>query len=845
MRLLAGCHQREPLVAFELVSSEPGRYAEPGDVPWSEASELAAPSTLFAWQRAHGGLDLGAPPELESRDFWLRTRLPAPLGDAPHRLVFEGLAGIVEVWLAGERRLRTENMFRRYELPLAQFAGGEELVLHFAALQPELAKKRARPRFRTRLVDAQQLRWQRTSLLGRTPGFSPRIPALGPYRPIVLEALPALRVASCKLQTRVRAGRAELSFELCADLDRELAEATAELVLEGEAGSGRFALARARTGDATRFHAQLALSQVALWWPHTHGAQPLSALSVRLAAPGREPIVLACGRIGFRELVVERGADGSGFALRVNGTPVFCRGACWTVNDLVTLSDANLRETLLLARDAGMNMLRVGGTTLYESDAFYDACDELGIMVFQDFMFANMDYPVSDASFEREVREEARYQLSRFAGRPALAVLCGGSEVEQQVAMLGLPSALGQSPLFYELLPSLVAEALPEVPYVPNSPSGGALPFQIDAGIAHYYGVGAYLRPLHDARLSRVRFAAECLAFANVPNRDAIEQLLGELDMPFHHPRWKERVPRDRGVGWDFEDVRDHYLELLYGESARGLRYADPERYLALSRAVVVDVMEATIAELRRVDSPCAGALVFWLKDLWLGAGWGVLDARAVPKSAYYALRRAFAPRALLITDEGMNGPALHVFNDRDQPCDVTLSVALLRHGSTPVASAERAFSLSAHSVQELRVESMFERFVDAGYTYRFGPANHDSLVALLRDAGGEVIARVAAHPVSTAIMASELGLSATYEERAGTLGVSVRTERFARRVDIDLDDSAFQPEDNFFQLEPGGVYWVPLRRMPGSSAPPRAVGGRVRALNALSFVRIAARAVR
>jgi beta-mannosidase len=406
--------------------------------------------------------------------------------------------------------------------------------------------------------------------------------------------------------------------------------------------------------------------------------------------------------------------------------------------------------------------------------------------------------------------------------------------------MLGLPRTLGQSPLFYELLPGLVAECLPEVPYVPNSPSGGAQPFQIDAGIAHYYGVGAYLRPLHDARLSRVRFAAECLAFANIPTRDAIEQVLGELDMPIHHPRWKERVPRDRGVGWDFEDVRDHYLEALYGESARSLRYADPERYLALSRAVVVDVMEATIAELRRVDSPCAGALVFWLKDLWLGAGWGVLDSRAVPKSAYYALRRAFAPRTLLITDEGMNGPALHVFNDRCEPLGATLSVALLRQGSTPVASAEQTLTIAARSVQELRVESMFERFVDVGYTYRFGPANHDLLVAVLRDEHAEVIARVAAHPVSTAITPSDVGLSATYEERDGILGISVRTQRFARRVEIDLDDSAFQPEDNFFQLEPGGVYWVALRRMPGATRAARVVGGRVRALNAPSFVRIA-----
>jgi beta-mannosidase len=844
MRVTASCHVRLSLSAFEQLSTEAGLCAAPSEVPWATAREVSVPNTMFGVEQQRGTLDLSAPPDLDSRDFWLRTRLPAPLAAAPHRLLFEGLAGIVDVWIAGEHRLRAENMFRAYELVLPSFAAGDELVLRFASLTKFLAIKRPRPRFRTRLIDAQQLRWVRTSLLGRTPGFSPRIPALGPYRAITLEAQPLLRVVAQAVSTRARAGRAQLSFSSTLELAPALSDQLeATLVLDGSAGSGRFPLSLAREGAFTRLHGEFEVDDAKLWWPHTHGTQPRSQLSVELPTLNYDdaPVTLDCGRIGFRELAVDRGDDGAGFRLLVNGQPLFCRGACWTVNDLVTLSDDNLIETLLLARDAGMNMLRVGGTMLYESEAFYEACDELGLLVFQDFMFANMDYPVGEPAFDAEVRAEASYQLGRFAGRPSFAVLCGGSEVEQQAAMLGLPPALGQSPLFHQLLPELVAQLLPEVPYVPNSPCGGALPFQVDAGIAHYYGVGAYMRPLHDARVSRVRFASECLAFANVPSPDAVESLLKDLEMPFHHPRWKERVPRDRGVGWDFEDVRDHYLEQLYHENARNLRYADPERYLMLSRAIVVDVMEATIAELRRVGSPCAGALVWWLKDLWLGAGWGVLDARAVPKSAYYALRRAFAPRALLLSDEGMNGPFLHVFNDRSEVLEATLSVALVRDGRTQVAAAERSLRLSAHSVQEVRVDAMFERFVDAGYLYRFGPANHDLLIALLRDAQGEVLARVAAQPVSTAIQTSELGLSATYLERAGTAGVLVRTQRFARRIEIELDRAGLLPEDNYFQLEPGGEQWVPFRHAAGRAPLGGAAGGRVRALNAPAFVRFGA----
>ncbi len=165
-----------------------------------------------------------------------------------------------------------------------------------------------------------------------------------------------------------------------------------------------------------------------------------------------------------------------------------------------------------------MNMLRVPGTGAYETSTFHDLCDELGILVWQDFMFANFDYPIADEPFRASVTREAAAVLSGLGGRPSLAVLCGNSEVEQQVAMLGLDPALGRGELFGELLPRLVGESGVDAVYVPSAPCGGELPFRPDRGIANYYGVGGYRRPLEDARRAGVRFAAECLAFSNVPD---------------------------------------------------------------------------------------------------------------------------------------------------------------------------------------------------------------------------------------------------------------------------------------------------------------------------------------
>ena len=137
------------------------------------------------------------------------------------------------------------------------------------------------------------------------------------------------------------------------------------------------------------------------------------------------------GHVGFRRLQTPADLEADGLSLRVNGVPVFARGAVWTPLDLRAphAGAAQLRPVLERVVAAGMNMLRVPGTAAYESPAFYDLCDELGILVWQDFMFANLDYPESDDAFTSVVESEASDILDGLAGRPSLAVLCGGSEV--------------------------------------------------------------------------------------------------------------------------------------------------------------------------------------------------------------------------------------------------------------------------------------------------------------------------------------------------------------------------------------------------------------------------------
>jgi len=760
-------------LALEDVTLVASDALEPRDVQ-GEALAVPRATTVAAALRRTGRWDYDGPSDAQT--WWLRARLPAA-----GRLRLDGLATLADVFVDGRNVLRSENMFHSHVVEVA----GRELAIRFSPVAEELAKKRPRPRWKTRLAAHQQLRWVRTSLVGRMPGWSPPVVPIGAWRPIALERGPRHEV---DVRTRV--------------------EGREGVVCVRANGEGTLVVGDVRakvSGEAT-----VRIPNVDLWWPHTHGPQPL--YPARFEVEGG---VLDLGAIGFRTLALDE-RDGA-FTMSVNDVPLFCRGASWTTTDIATLvGDREAYARVLGAmKDAGMNMVRLSGTLFYEEDAFYDVCDELGILVWQDFMFANMDYPADDERFRASVTREANELLARLESHPCLAMLCGGSEVEQQAAMFGAPREIWRGALQAEILPALCRTRCPDVPFCPSTPSGGALPFHVDRGVSHYYGVGAYLRPFDDARRANVRFAAECLAFANVPDDDLFPTFLTYGQAPFVHARWKERTSKDNGASWDFEDVRDHYLRLLFEVDPMRLRYEDVERYLALSRVASGETMARALAELRRPGGSCRGALVWFLQDLWPGAGWGLLDSRGHPKAAYWYVRRALRPRALFFTDEGVNGMHVHAVNDADEPLTGTLHVTFYREGEIVTARGEVEVEVAPRSGATFPVDAMFATFLDSARAYRFGPKPHDVVVASLG-------ALEATHLFDFAAPPRCHGLAATL--RGSEL--TVHTKSFAHAVAVTAPGHV--PSDSWFDLAPGAARTVTLRAV---AAKPLAV--TVTALNA------------
>ena len=839
------CHSHERLTAgWEICSTPPGAVAGPrelADAPfqWLPAH---APSTAASCLRAAGLWSLDAPPQrFDAQDWWYRLRFdvktPAP-GEALV-LGFDGLATVAEVWLNGAPLLTSDNMFLAHECRIEQpLAGENELLIRFRALDSLLEAKRPRPKWRAPMVENQQLRWFRTTLLGRTPGWSPPAAPVGPWRAIWLERRTRLNVSDLELRTGVEGAQGWIEISATVQPLGDLSiESVALVVTRGPERRHSIALQRAPGTD--HYKGRLEIPDVALWWPHTHGDPALYEARLAVTLTGQdaaEPVDVSLGRTGFRTLTLH--TDGGDFSLHVNGVPVFCRGACWTPPDPVTLDTSSgaaadeLSATLQHFRAAGLNMLRVGGTMVYESDAFLDLCDANGVLLWQDFMFANMNYPDGDAAFNASVIAEARQQLTRLAGRPCLAILCGNSEGEQQAAMWGAPRESWSPPLFHETLAQLSRDHRPDVPYWPSSAHGGAFPHEGNSGTTSYYGVGAYLRPLEDARRSEVRFASECLAFANIPEDRTIAKMPGGLSIRCHHPAWKARTPRDLGAGWDFDDVRDHYLARLFGVDPLQLRYADHDRYIALSRIVSGEVMANALSEWRRKRSTCRGALLWFWRDLWPGAGWGVIDAHGIPKAPYHSLSRVCQPMGLAISDEGNNGLYLHVVNEPAVALTANLEVKLYRGGEIIVGTASRALTLAPRETLEIPAAALFEGFLDLSYAYRFGPPPHDLVVATLTGPDGEVLAN-AFHFIGglSATRELDIGLTAVATTRVdGGFNLEVATHRFAQSVWVEIDGGGFEANDAYFHLAPGSRKTLLLSRVPNESGKP--LRGRVHALN-------------
>ena len=402
----------------------------------------------------------------------------------------------------------------------------------------------------------------------------------------------------------------------------------------------------------------------------------------------------------------------------------------WTPVDPVGLavSSADLRRSLELVRDAGMNMLRIPGTGLYETAEFHDLCDELGILVWQDLLFANLDYPFADDAFRTLVDREVAEVLAGLArGRAAPSSAATARSSSRSRCSGSIPRSGVQ--FFDEEMSAAANDADLDAVLVPSAPFGGDLPFRPDRGVANYYGVGGYRRPMSDARTAGVRFAAECLAFSNIPR--------WADHGGFDDPAWKAGVPRDRGADWDFEDVGTTISSCSTGSTRRPsgattLRATWRCRGRSAARSWPRCSVSgaAPVADRRRARAVVARR----------GArrGLGPRRHRGTPKTAYHQLRHVLAPVAIWTDRRGARRDRRARGERRPGALVARLRVALYRDREVPVGAGEQLLEVGPHGSTDLDVEAVIGHFVDASWAYRFGPPAQDLIVGDARAIDGD-----------------------------------------------------------------------------------------------------------
>lgn len=475
-------------------------------------------------------------------------------------------------------------------------------------------------------------------------------------------------------------------------------------------------------------------------------------------------------------------------------------------------TEFNLEARLHQVREAGFNMLRVVGTSCYESDLFYDLCDQLGILVWQDLPFANLAYPESE-EFANAVFRELEWQSRRLAWHACLAVICGNSDGEQQATLLGLHEAKRSQQFFTTTIQAWCADLFPSQKYIPSAPAFGPLPTHLSAGVSSFFGVGAYRRSVDDRCVEQVRFASECLGFANVPDLASMSDLFGSSLPSPTSANWKSGTPRDNGVGWDFDDIRDHYTEQLFSVNALELRMSDLARYFELSRLASGIAMTAVLARWRASRSQCQGALMWMMHDIKPGAGWGLIDVLGRPKPAYHLVRGVLHPVQVLVTDENFDGHDVHLINEQAVEQVGILTIVLVLLDGRAGGKIVRNVLLPPRSVQVLSVDACFDRFQDTTWSYRFGPPAFRAVAADLQLSNGTSIQHVATVGCAGPDMASDVKLTGCLVPYAGSVRLQLESNRLLEWVHIEA--SGFECIENYVHVIPGISRQIAVRVNP------------------------------
>lgn len=603
-------------------------------------------------------------------------------GDTQVELVCDGLDTVARIELNGHEIASTANMHRTYRFDVrASLRDGENtLSVTFTSALAHAEEQEllfgARPH-----VNAHPYNMIRKMACNFGWDWGPDLVTAGIWRPIAIEEWQTARIAAVRPLTGMD-GAAEVHV----DVQRAGDEMLSVVARVGE-HEVRSELLPGSEGTVLR----LELGDVDLWWPSGYGSQALYPLEVELSTGDSWR-----GEVGFRtvELLTNPDHDGTEFAFRINGERVFVKGVNWIPDDCFPhrVGEARLRERFDQALGAGVNLLRVWGGGIYESDEFYALADELGLLVWQDFLFACAAYP-EEEPLSGEVVAEARDAVNRLASHPSLVAWNGGNENVWGYHDWGWQEDLGERTwglgYYTDVLPKIVAELDPGRPYLPSSPysvSEDLHPNDPAHGATHIWDVWndrdytAYLE-------YEPRFVAE-FGFCGPPSMATVKESIHDNPPAPYGRRMTAHMKAEDGNRKIARRLAEHFS---------GVRGFDDWHWAAqLNQAHAIST---GIGHFRSLTPKCSGTILWQLNDCWPVTSWAVVDGNGRLKPAWYALRASYADRLLTIRPD-----AVVAVNDTAQEWTGELRVRRLRLDGSEEADLVLPFEVASRSATTIAV---------------------------------------------------------------------------------------------------------------------------------------------